>query len=231
MGNARYDVIEGVVRNLTVIDTYVNYLPGAGTGAETSAMVAVLQAATDAAGAVGSAQAATYEGDPVEGFAMHVGDQIVRGSFWKATFRNGEVVWVIGSRQAGYFHAVAIASPAQRIVWMQPHCERGTAAQKKRLLRNSVLAVVAVFAVSSFVFTIENMEFWVYLAGSVLTCVILLVATVGMSWGDFMAFARQIDDVGAALGIASPEHIDLAKSTASMVRDGKPELPMGAYYY
>jgi len=231
MSKASYEVIEGVVQNLTVFDANVNYLSDAEKNAEIAGMVAILQAATGAAGAVGSAQAASYEGDPVDGFAMNVGNEIVRGSFWKTTFRNGDLVRAIGWRHERIFHAVAIASPAQRIVWMQPHCERGTLAQKKRLLRNSVLVVVASFAFSSFLFTSENVEFWFYLLSSVLGAALILVVTVWMSWRDFMAFANQIDEVGLALGIESPENIDLAKSTASMVREGKPELPMGAYYY
>lgn len=231
MSEANYEVIEGVVHKLTVFDANVNYVSNAEKNAEIAGMAAILQAASGAAGAVGSAQAASDEGDPVDGFAMKVGNEIVRGSFWKTTFKNGDLVRAIGSRHEGIFQAVAVASPTQRIVWMQPHCERGTLAQKRRLLRNSVWVVVATFALSSFLFTIENMEFWFYLLNSMLGAALILVVTVWMSWGDFMAFASQIDRVGLALGIESPENIDLAKSTASMVRDGKPELPMGTYYY
>lgn len=53
----------------------------------------------------------------------------------------------------------------------------------------------------------------------------------GMSWRDFMAFAREMDAVGTALDLPEPEKIDLFKSTKFSIKNGKPSLPMGAYYY
>jgi hypothetical protein len=37
--------------------------------------------------------------------------------------------------------------------------------------------------------------------------------------------------VGEALGLAEPEKIDLFKSTKEAKKNGKPDLPMGVYYY
>jgi len=63
------------------------------------------------------------------------------------------------------------------------------------------------------------------------SAVLSLVITVGMSWNDLMGFARQMTQAGSALGLDCPENINLAKSTSVMIKNGKPELPMGVYYY
>jgi hypothetical protein len=60
---------------------------------------------------------------------------------------------------------------------------------------------------------------------------IILLVTVGMSWGDFMAFAREMNMVGSTLDLSEPENIDLCKSTKLARQNGKPDLPLGVYYY
>ncbi|MGK5011010.1 hypothetical protein [Janthinobacterium sp. MDB2-8] len=59
---------------------------------------------------------------------------------------------------------------------------------------------------------------------------VILFATIGLSWSDFMSFSKEMNRVGAALGIVYPEKIDLFKSTKKFKKSGKPELPMGVYY-
>ena len=231
MLNSYYEIVEGVVENLIVFDDDVNYLANADQIAQTAGIVSVLQAVVGAPGSVSSAQAASDSGDPVEAFTMTIESQPIQGSFWKTTFKNGDHVKVIGSRLDGVFSAVAVTSPADRMIWMQPHCERGTSAQRKYLLRNSLLFVLAIFILSSYLFTVPKMTFWFYLLCASSTAVLSLVITVGMSWNDLMGFARQMTQAGATLGLDSPENINLAKSTSVMIKIGKPELPMGVYYY
>lgn len=67
--------------------------------------------------------------------------------------------------------------------------------------------------------------------GLSLATFITLVLTAGLSWQDFMAFAREMNAVGAALGLPNPEEIDLIKSTKLARQSGKPDLPLGVYYY
>ena len=231
MLNSQYEILEGVVESLFVYDADVNYLANADRNSQTAGIVSVLQAAVGAPGAVHSAQAASDSGDPVEAFTMHVGNQAIQGSFWKTTFKNGDNVKVIGFREDGVFIAVAVTSPVNRMIWMQPHCERGIAAQRKYLLRNSILFVLAIFILSSYLFTVPKMTLWFYLLCSSSLAVLSLILTVGMSWKDLMTFAHQMTQAGSALGIDSPEDINLVKSTSAMVKSGKPELPMGVYYY
>jgi hypothetical protein len=93
------------------------------------------------------------------------------------------------------------------------------------------LFVIAIFSVSTVFFTNPNMKLWFYLACASLSSVICLIATVGMSWGDFMTFANRMTEVGAALEIESSGTINLVRSTRAAIGSGKPELPMGVYYY
>lgn len=228
---SKLDVIEGVVENLVVVDADVNYLANAEKNSQTAGLVSVLQAAAGSPGAAHSAQAANDAGDPVEGYSMSVAGQSVAGSFWKTTFKNGDLVRVIGIKQNSVFLAIAVADPITRTIWMQPHCERGTIEQKKYILKNSILFVIAIFSVTTVFFTNPNMKLWFYLACASLSSVICLIATVGMSWGDLMTFANRMTQVGAALEIESPGTINLVRSTKAAIGSGKPELPMGVYYY
>ncbi|MCC7697865.1 hypothetical protein [Janthinobacterium sp. EB271-G4-7A] len=63
-----------------------------------------------------------------------------------------------------------------------------------------------------------------------ITVRVILFATAGLSWSDFMDFSKEMDRVGKALGIAELEKIDLFKSTRKSRKSGKPALPMGVYY-
>lgn len=231
MSEIKLEVIEGVVENLLVFDTDVNYLSNAERNSKTAGIASVLQAAVGSPGAVHSAQAANDSGDPVEGYSMSIAGQHVQGSFWKTTFKNGDLVKVVGSKQNKVFHAMAVADPVNRIIWMQPHCERGVIEQKKYLIRNSAILVIVIFTVATVFFTNPNMKLWFYLACASLSSALILVATVGMSWGDLMTFANRMTQVGVALGLESPDRINLVRSTKFEVAKGKPELPMGVYYY
>jgi hypothetical protein len=231
MLNNHYEIVEGVVDNLVVFDDDVNYLANADQHSRTAGIVSVLQAAVGAPGAVHSAQAASDSGDPVEAFTMDLGGQPIQGSFWRTTFKNGDHVKAIGSRVDGVFNAVAVTSPADRVIWMQPHCERGVIEQRKYLIRNSLIFVLVVFAVLAFLVKDKDIEFWFYLVSATSLSITILFFTVVLSWKDLMTFAHCMSRVGASLALESPDNINLVRSTRKMIKSGKPELPMGVYYY
>jgi len=129
------------------------------------------------------------------------------------------------------FNAIAVSDPANRTIWMQPHCERGTMEQKKYILRNSFLFVVGIFIFSGFLFLSPKTEVWFYLLAASLGSILALIVTVGMRWRKLTMFSERMTRVGTVLGIAHPEKINLVKSTKVMVQNGKPEVPMGVYYY
>ena len=227
----QYEVIQGAVSRLQKQHIHVHYLENVKQEQRLAGTVAVIQAATGQAGAVLSAQAATDEGDPVEGFAMEVAGHPVRGSFWKTTFQDGDNVQVVGNFQNGVLHAIAITKPEERMIWMQPHAERGTRSKVRHLFKCSgwflVLGALCEFLLTFF----TSPPVLPMLVGLSLAIVTILLVTVGWSWGDFMGFARQMNSVGSVLGMPEPENMDLFKSTKQAKANGKPDLPMGVYYY
>jgi hypothetical protein len=228
---SNYKVLQGQISQLRTEAINVHFLKNIKQHKEMAGTVAMLQAAVGQAGAVVSSQAATDEGDPVEGFTMQVAGKTIRGSFWKTTFHDGDNVQVIGREHNGIFEAIAVTKPEERIIWMQPHCERGTQSKKKHLLKCSGWFVLFGYFCAALLSLFTTPPTWLIFLGMTITMPIILLVTVGMSWSDFMNFAREINAVGAALDLPEPADIDLLKSTKLARKNGKPALPMGVYYY
>ena len=227
----QYEVIEGIVSQLQKQSTHVHYLKSIKREQQFAGAVAVIQAATGQAGAILSAQIATDEGDPVEGFIMQVGEHQVTGSFWKTTFKDSDHVQVVGKFYKGVFHAVAVTKPEERMIWMQPHAERGTRAKARHLLKCSGWFVLFGYLCALLLTLFTRMPLWANLLCMSVSIPVILLVTVGMSWGDFMGFSSQMNGVGAALGLPESENLDLFKSTKQAKAEGKPDVPMGVYYY
>lgn len=230
MSANNYVVIEGVVEDLEVFDVHVQFLNNAKKKQRTAGIAATIQAATGQPSAVHSAQAAGDSGDPVEGFRMSLGNQAVAGSFWQTTFRNGDWVQAIGEMQGSVFKAIAVVSPAAGTIWMQPHCERGTLAKKRHLIKYSIVFAVAVFIIEAILLRNVEIPIWLLFITSIVAVATILVVTVGMSWKDFMGFAMELNKVGNALKAKNPEEMDLIFSTKKLRKQGKPDLPMGVFY-
>jgi len=226
-----YQVIQGEVSNLLTEATQVNYLKNLGTHQELASVVSVLQAATGQAGAVNSAQAAIYEGDPVEGFFMTVDGKAISGDFWKATFKDGDFVKVVGREYGSLFEAVAVVKPDERLIWMRPHCERGTHSQVKNLIKCSGYFVLIMCIFASLVAVSSDLPLWVIFVSFLLAAATILIVTVGMSWTDFMRFAGEMDAVAETLGLPDPTQTDLFDSTRRQRKAGKADLPFGVFYY
>jgi len=112
----KYEVIEGTISSLRVQPANVHFLKRIKQEKELASAVALGQAVAGQAvagqaGAVLSAQAAMDEGDPVESFSMAVSGETTTGSFWKVTFKEGDEIKAIGSRQSGLFRSAAIIAP------------------------------------------------------------------------------------------------------------------------
>jgi hypothetical protein len=227
----QYQVLQGQISKLHTEATHVHYLKNIKQQQKMAGVVAGLQAAVGQAGAVHSAQAATDEGDPVDGFTMQVEGKTVLGSFWKITFKDGDHVQVIGQERYGVFEAVAVTKPDERTIWMQPHCERGTQSQKNNILKISGLFSLLGYSCAMLLGVFSDMPLWFMLLGVTLIIPFMLLITVGLSWGDFMSFSSEMNAVGIALDLPDPESIDLFKSTKQARQNGRPDLPMGVYYY
>ena len=226
-----YQLWQGTVSELRTHATHVHYLKNIKRQQQMAGAVAIAQAAMHEAGAVFSAQAAVDEGDPVEGFCMQVNGKTVQGGFWKTTFKEGDHVQVIGEERNGVIHAIAVTKPEERMIWMQPHCERGTEAKRKSVLENASIGSAVFYLLALAVAWLLNQPygFWLMMA----SCVVVLIwgVMVLWSWKDYMAFGREMNAVGSALGLPEPEKIDLFKSTKAAKLAGKPDVPMGVYYY
>jgi hypothetical protein len=227
----RYQVLQGEITQLRTENIHVHYEKNIEQQQRAAGAIAVLQAAVGQAGAVNSSQAATYEGDPVDGFVMQVSGKVVRGSFWKTTFKNGDQVEVIGRESGGEFEAVAVTKPTDRVIWMQPHCELGTYSRKRILLKYSSCFALFMLSCALSMAIFQDWPLWFAIVSFAVIAPIMLFVTVGMSWGSFMRFASEMNAVGEALGLPEPEKINLFRSTKLARQTGKPDLPMGVYYY
>jgi hypothetical protein len=227
----QYQVLQGEISQLHTEATHVHYLKNIKQQQKAAGAVAVLQAAVGQAGAVHSAQAATDEGDPVDGFTMQVAGKTVRGSFWKSTFIDGDHVQVIGQERNGIFEAIAVTKPDARVIWMQPHCERGTTASRQSIIKKALIASVLFFTAAPCLAWLMNEPLGLMLMMAAIFTTMVWSVMVLWSWGDFMSFAREMNAVGAALSLPEPENIDLFKSTKQARQKGKPDVPMGVYYY
>ncbi|HSD36561.1 MAG TPA: putative type VI secretion system effector [Rhodocyclaceae bacterium] len=228
---AQYEVIEGQISYLQVKPENVHFLKRIKQDQELASVVAIGQAITGQAGAVSSAQAAVDEGDPVESFVMSIGGLLAKGSFWKATFKNGDSVKIVGRKLGENFHVTAVVDTASRIIWMQPHCERGIKAKSKHLFKCCGWFVLFCYFAALLLTALTNMPFWLNIVIMTVAAPVILLVTVGMSWGDFMSFSREMNAVASALNWPSPTETDLLKTTRQARKTGKPELPMGVYYF
>lgn len=229
MKESKYFVIEGIVKQLEISKANVHFLANAENTQRTAGIAATIQAAAGEPGAVHIAQAASDSGDSVERFKMMLGTRAVSGNFWEITFQDGDHVRAVGGMQGKVFHAIAIVK-SNGIIWMQPHCERGTSTKKMQLIKNSLAFTAGVFVVEGILLRNSQYPLWVLLAMPAAAVAVVLAVTVGMSWNDFMSLAKEMDHVGSALGVPEPTKIDLVKSTKKSRRQGKPELPMGVFY-
>lgn len=226
-----YEVIEGTISDLQVRPANVHFLKKIKQEQQLASMVAVGQAIAGQAGAVLSAQAATDEGDPVESFAMNIAGFHAVGSFWKTTFSNGDSVKVIGRKQNKTVQATAVVDTTTRTIWIQPHCERGTKAKSRHLLKCSGWFVLLCYLAALVLTVFTNMPFWMNVVIMTISAPVILLVTVGLSWRDFMDFSREMNAVASALDWPEPAETDLFKTTREARKAGKPELPMGVYYF
>ena len=230
MHELSYKLLSGIVEDLRTSDMHVNYLKNTELFEKMSGLTSIVQAAVGESGAVHSAQAAASDGDPVTGFTMNVGGKWVTGSFWEFGFKDGDEIQVVGYQKGNEFIAVAIVDVKENKIWMQPHSERGTLAKKYHLLKCCVYSFIGLCVFEILLGFFTGFPMWFVLICSAFINPIILFVTVGLSWKDFMNFAKEMNRVGKALVITDPEKIDLFKSTRKSRKSGKPALPMGVYY-
>lgn len=125
MINQRLEVIHGLVSDLQIRQSEEDFI-FSNTDKSIGGVAAAGLAATGLAGAATNALLNSNDtADKVSIFICKVGNELVSGRFGEVTFFNGDEVEVVGERQANYMKAAAVRRPADRTIWMHPHCGRG----------------------------------------------------------------------------------------------------------
>ena len=183
-------------------------------------VLAVGLAAAGLAGpAVGTAMAASGA-DPVEFFTCKLGEQTIRGRFSKTTFKNGdEVEMAVYTKPDGSLVAQAVRRPADRMLWMVPHCSRGNKANfifAFRMFGWGVVATSLLLCGSFAIFELynKNGDLGFALFGySVMSANALIISAYFSIriYHRWKPFVRQAEKIFSALGYQEPSKVDLPK--------------------
>ena len=231
-----YIVITGIVAELRQKDAYINPLEGS-SEQNIAGGLAVLQALSGVAGAVGSSQLAGYDGDPVKVFEMKVNDHAIIGYFWSLGFQEGDLVQVVGQLRDGTLNAVAVTMPDSRVMWMRPHFTRGTKAFAKaewrRIIRFTLGMDIAFSILWLAPIPFESYDHpWrmVAVLPMILIPASLMYFLVLRTPKSLVQFNLNVNAIARALEIKSPELFDLEKRNKLARKNGKPRLKSGEYY-
>jgi hypothetical protein len=218
--------IAGTVADLKTSAISENFVFGSQDRAAGSAAAVGLAAGGLAGAATGAAISSGDAADKVTAFECTVNGQIVRGRFGEVTFADGDQIEAVGTAFGGELNALAVARPADRTIWMHPHCSRGTAAYRRLCMRwiptTSIAAPALMFTVATFFSDTEFPPWWFQLAsigagGLFIGVVFSLVAY------RFLSFAKLSDQIFASLQFDDPASVDLPKRLSGASRDLSPE--------
>jgi hypothetical protein len=89
----------------------------------------------------------------MEFFSCTVRGEVIKGSFYKVEFKNGQVIDFVINQWSDK-EVLAARDPLRRIIWAQPYCTKGHHAQLKSNIEGSLLisafAAMALFAADYF---------------------------------------------------------------------------------
>jgi len=231
-------VLRGTVSGLRTQSTHVNPLMNS-REQEMSASIAILQSLVGLPGAVSTAQLANYEGDPVEGFVMTVNGKHVVGYLWRVGFKDGDEVEVVGNDLGEFFDAVAVTKPDLRNLCVRPHHLYGTRAfvraEHRRILKFVLTMGGLMYVGAATVGAFSKLESkdWIagfYVISGSLILLNVMALFIQRTPRDIADFSLKVEAVGRALGLPSPELIDLPANNRTAYKKGKPVL-RSAYYY
>ena len=217
----KFEVIRGMVSDLYISQGEENFLF---TNADKTAGGAAAVGLA-VGGLAGAATGAIYNSgdaaDKLDFFICRVGEEIVKGRFGKVSFADEDAVEVVGLREGSQFNAYAVIRPSDRVIWMYPHCTRGSKAYKKF----SLMAIGLVsFVTPAFFFglfeLISDRPFigiTAWLAASASGAVICSIVLGFTAWR-FMKFAHIADDIFEGLGFDNPSNVDLPKRLKPMIK-------------
>lgn len=218
--NAPLSVITGVVSGLTIHSGEEEFVRSRGQQAAGVGAAAGLAVEGLAGAAAGAGLAAASAGDAVEFFSCKVGDQFVEGRFSKASFKDGDELRVVTSKQQGRPLVLAARRAVDHVIWMVPHCSRGVAAHKMfalRMLGWLLIGLPAFFFSMPMLFILfdnspTEVGFIQFMGG--ISLVMGITAALYYSirfYRQWLPIAQQAEQIFAALGYPDPSRVDLPR--------------------
>lgn len=218
--------ITGLVTGLQTSQSSENFVFESGHRAAGSAAAVGLAMGGLAGAATGAAMSSGDAADKVTVFLCQVGDQRVTGRFGEVGFTNDDVVEVVGSVQSHQLHALAVTRPADRTIWMHPHCSRGTKAYKQFCWRwipaLSFLTPTVMFAAANFFSSTESPPWWFEVI-SISAAAVMLGLILFLLAKRFYSFAVLSSEIFASLQFDKPESVDLPKRLSTATKTMPPE--------
>lgn len=216
-----FKLIGGVVSELTVHAGEEAFVRNARQQTASVGTAAALALEGMSCTAAGAGMAASSVGDAVQFFSCKLGEQHVQGRFSKVTFKDGNVLDMVISPQRNSLPLVlATWRSSDRVLWMAPHCSRGTSGHKSfalRLFGWLVLGMPLFFIIPSFAIIYISeipMDFDGVLFHGALCLALGLIAAPYYAirfYRQWLPIARQAEHIFAALGYPEPSRVDLPR--------------------
>jgi len=151
----------------------------------------------------------------------------VRAWIWLSTFENGDEVEVVAERAESGWIGYAIRRCSDGILSVHPHCERGSRALFKNLLKWSVLfwsSCALIITLIQVVLVVNDSDGWqTLLVGGVLAWLTIEVVAIFIAYRIWWRFKRQLpmaNRIFSTFGWRNPSDVDLPKASKMLKRPG-----------
>ncbi|MEK2603789.1 putative type VI secretion system effector [Burkholderia arboris] len=151
----------------------------------------------------------------------------VRAWIWLSIFENGDEVEVVAERAGTGWIGYAIRRCSDGILSIHPHCERGSRALFKNLLKWSVLfwsGCALIITLIQVVMVISDSDGWqTLLMGGLLAWLTIEVVAIFIAyriWGRFKKQLPMANKIFSTFGWKNPSSVDLPKASKILKRSG-----------
>ncbi|ARK55274.1 hypothetical protein BOC45_18540 [Burkholderia pseudomallei] len=149
----------------------------------------------------------------------------VRAWIWLSVFENGDEVEVVAERAESGWIGYAIRRCSDGILAIHPHCERGSRALFKNLLKWSVLfwsGCALIITLIQVVMVINDSDGWqTLLVGGLLAWLTIEVVAIFIAyriWGRFKRQLPMANRIFSTFGWRKPSSVDLPKASKRLKR-------------
>ena len=206
--------ISGDVANLHVTQDEQDFFQAQATQAVGGAAAIGLAVEGLAGAATSAAISSGSMSERMDFFTCTIGNQNVWGRFGTTSFKDGDYVEAVGQDTPNGFEAYAITRPADRTIWMYPHCSRGSKAHLRHSLKGILLlcwVLNPIFIL--FVVAISNAgwsPWWFWPTAIIGWGFIFSIVLIFVSF-KFTNFAVLSNEIFIELGFDNPTEVDLPK--------------------